>query len=398
MEAPIPIFQINQDIQKDQDSKINFIEEILVKKENREYKIQFEINESYAQNEIIIKVINNNLNEYFCYQNKYNQKDFQNFSKIFSMYENLKEIISFLKSLKYEIEEKNDSSLILKFNIFLPNGKNQLIELNLKKNLLDSNNMIYYLLEENKLLKEEIEKNKKEINLLKQNISKNENEISLLRENNIKNNKEISLLWSEISNLKEINKNNNDYMVVNNEYKIVNGSFDSKIIKSINELDFIFNYIKENDKTFSFNNLNLLYRGSRDGDRTSTCHKLCDNKQNVLIIIKSSKGKIFGGYCKIGFKVSSKNEYKIDNNCFLFSYDLKKIYPVIENKEAICYIGIEFGLCFSGSLVFYDNFMNNKNSNICGGTLCFKGLTTNYEMNGGKKNFKCQDLEVFQLK
>ena len=42
--------------------------------------------------------------------------------------------------------------------------------------------------------------------------------------------------------------------------------------------------------------------------------------------------------------------------------------------------------------------MNNKNSNICGGTLCFKGLTTNYEMNGGKKNFKCQDLEVFQLK
>ena len=70
--------------------------------------------------------------------------------------------------------------------------------------------------------------------------------------------------------------------------------------------------IKEADKSFKFKNLKLLYRGSRDGDRTKTCHQLCDNKQNVLIIMQSDTGHIFGGYSKIGFKVNNNCDYKIN--------------------------------------------------------------------------------------
>ena len=44
---------------------------------------------------------------------------------IFSMYKAAKEIIAFLKDLKFEIEEKNEN-LILKFNVFMPNGQNKL--------------------------------------------------------------------------------------------------------------------------------------------------------------------------------------------------------------------------------------------------------------------------------
>ena len=55
-------------------------------------------------------------------------------------------------------------------------------------------------------------------------------------------------------------------------------------------------------------------------------------------MILSDTGYIFGGYSKIGFKTNNNNnEYKIDNNSFLFSVNLKKIYPVIKNTEAVIF-------------------------------------------------------------
>ena len=90
-------------------------------------------------------------------------------------------------------------------------------------------------------------------------------------------------------------------------------------------------------------------------------------------------------------------DYKIDNDCFLFSYQLKKIYPVIQNKSVICHISNSYGLCFYGSLVIQDNFMNIKNNNVNGGVTCFTGFSTIYEIYGGHREFKVQELEVFQL-
>ena len=238
------------------------------------------------------------------------------------------------------------------------------------------------LLNENKLLKEEINNNKKEIN-------NNKKEIISLKEENKK-------LWDKINKLEEMLINLNKINI--NPPK---NFIDSKILKSINDIDFVLNYIKAKDKTFNFSSLKLLFRGSRDGDSTQKCHELCDEKKNVLEIIKSDSGFIFGGYCKIGFKINKSNEYKIDNDSFIFSCDLKKIYPAIKDQKVICHIEPSFGLCFYASLAFEDKFMNKKNSYICGGgSDCgnyFNGLSTNYEMNGGKRNFKCEDLEVFQL-
>jgi len=178
----------------------------------------------------------------------------------------------------------------------------------------------------------------------------------------------------------------------------IKGSFNSKIIDSIYSINFIFYRIKENDKSLNFNNIKLLYRASRDGDSTKNCHKLCDNKQNVLIIIKSDIGYIFGGYSKIGFKTSKNIDFKIDNNSFLFSVDLKRIYPAIKDKHSIIYDKETHGLCFTGSLYFEDNFFN-YNYNSFGNYIKehFKDLKDKYEMNGGEKYFKIKELEVFQL-
>jgi hypothetical protein len=205
---------------------------------------------------------------------------------------------------------------------------------------------------------------------------------------------------SEINNLKENNKNykNENIQLWEEIYKLKLYHIDSKIIESKDNINFILDYIKQNDQSFNFNNIKLLFRGSRDGDRTKTCHELCDNKQNVLIIMKSETGYIFGGYSKVGFKINNNFDYKIDNNCFLFSLNLKKIYPVIKDKKVICHIGIDCGLCFYSSLAFRDNFMRKKNNNICESILkYFNDLENCFEMNGGQSYFICQELEVFQL-
>ena len=53
----------------------------------------------------------------------------------------------------------------------------------------------------------------------------------------------------------------------NNKEDAIN-SFDSKIIESKDNINFILDYIKKNDKTLNISKIKLLFRGSRDGERT----------------------------------------------------------------------------------------------------------------------------------
>ena len=381
-------------------SKIVFIDESIFKKENEEYKVQFGI----KINDLIIKVIPENIKNFFYYQNCFSLFELQSLSVIFLMYKSISDVISFIKKLKFDIEEKNDE-LIIKFHIFTPDGENQIIALNLTKSLLGTDSLIKFLFEENKLIKESIKKlettHESEIKDLKMNVSKNQNELINLKKNIEDYKNEISNLKeennrmkNELQNLKIIEKENNiTPNIINNLI------FDSKIL-SINSIDFILYYIRENDKSFNFNSIRLLYRGSKDGDRTKTCHELCDKKKNILIVIQSDNGYAFGGYSKIGFETKIKlfNEYKIDNDCFLFSINLKKIYPVIKDQPIICNIDNTNGLCFYASLGFFDNFMSHYNNKFTSKIKSmFNKINEEYEMNGGNKYFRCKDLEVFQL-
>ena len=76
-----------------------------------------------------------------------------------------------MKNLNYEIEEKSDD-LIIKFNVFTPDGKSKSIELNLEKKLFDNNHLIQYLLEEIKSIKQNMkyleEKSEEERKILKE--------------------------------------------------------------------------------------------------------------------------------------------------------------------------------------------------------------------------------------
>ena len=133
------------------EANIFFIEELLFNKENEDYKIKFGIKGDI----LVIRVSQEKSIKKFYYQKCYTINELQNLSIIFNMYKTLLDIVAFMKKLKFDIEEGNND-LIIKFILFMPDGENKLINLNLEKILLDTNYLINYLLEENKSIKDNI--------------------------------------------------------------------------------------------------------------------------------------------------------------------------------------------------------------------------------------------------
>ena len=133
MEAAEPI-QIESQTTILNDLPIDFIEESIIKKERENFKIQFGI----KGQDLIMKAIQENSKDIFYYQQIYNINELQILSKVFLLYETVKEIIIFLKGLVFNMEEKNDN-LILRFSVYMPDGENKPIELNLKKCSPDNN-------------------------------------------------------------------------------------------------------------------------------------------------------------------------------------------------------------------------------------------------------------------
>ena len=75
----------------------------------------------------------------------------------------------------------------------------------------------------------------------------------------------------------------------------------------------------------------MIFQATKDDKNASDFHKKCDGIISILIFIKTTKGVIFGGYTKKGFK--SREKYIVDNKAFLFFISNKKIYKV---KISIC--------------------------------------------------------------
>ena len=166
----------------------------------------------------------------------------------------------------------------------------------------------------------------------------------------------------------------------------------SDIITDIKELDVINKKLLRQNKRTVYT---LIYKATRDGDKSEIFHTMCDSYQNTVVLIKTSKGRIFGGFTHEKWEGDDIN--KIDNRAFLFSVDRQKVYTVQKNEEAIgCYKLNGPDFC-GWQIVVHDNFLSNKQ--------CYtgeKGVNFNteedYELNGGEKYFGIDELEVFQVK
>ncbi|RHZ84607.1 hypothetical protein Glove_79g67 [Diversispora epigaea] len=71
-----------------------------------------------------------------------------------------------------------------------------------------------------------------------------------------------------------------------------------------------------NDNPYEFN---LILRGSRDGFGTNVFWNLCNQKTNLVVVVKAKDtDEILGGYNPIGWN-SNLNNYSITNDSFIFS-------------------------------------------------------------------------------
>ena len=104
----------------------------------------------------------------------------------------------------------------------------------------------------------------------------------------------------------------------------------------------------------------------------------------------------FGGYIT---KEWGSTEVHVDDdeNCFVFSISLRKIYYPEERKYQY-FFSKDNGPCFA-VFGFEDNLFKKISFDIHTkeyDNTFFSGFTSDYEINGGEKELQVEELEVFQ--
>ena len=204
--------------------------------------------------------------------------------------------------------------------------------------------------------------------------------------------KNINILFNENKLLKEeINKIKStiDELIIIPEY-------DSKIINKKEKINFI---LKEIEKAIgSFNNIKLIYRATRDADSIKMFHSKCDNIRNTLMIVETTTGYTFGGFTSVGWN-NNRGKDIYDNKAFCFSLNLKKIYNIINPNYALHIQSDDSRPSFGSNYYVFilgDQFLNAQKSYTQKIT-DYKGESQACEINGGNEYFKVKELEVFQI-
>ena len=315
-----------------------------------------------------IKYNLNEIGSLDIFEGSFTFDDFKKISNVFGIFNSLEEIQNSLNNMfssnKFELKVIN---------------KNQ-INLNLKINILEKIIDVKIPLIQREISQKEI--NEKLLNENKKLI----NEIKLLKEENQLIKLNLQKLQNDFDNFKNEMKNKNE----NNPF------INSKIQVSQEQENLIINRLKLVPQ-FRYNDklkFELLYRVTRDGDAAEVFHRLCDNKQNILVIVETTKNRKFGGFCSIGYK--SKGGGQNDNTAFVFSFDKLKVYNVIKDNNCAVYWSIEYGPMFGGGKIVADNkfltninYANEKNN--------YYEIPNNYELNGGEYTYLIKELEVYQI-
>ena len=175
----------------------------------------------------------------------------------------------------------------------------------------------------------------------------------------------------------------------NDNLNIIN-NLESEIIRdNISENILLKNWIDSKKKI----NSHLLYRMTKDGDSFKIFHKLCDNIKPNLILVKSKKGKKFGGFTFENWESCNEGIWKKDNKCFLFSLDKKKRFfqKDINNNDNIYCLNI-FGPCFS-----YDLAFKCRNMKKCTSWGNMTYLNNKDLAENDNNNFDVEEVEVFKI-
>jgi len=180
-----------------------------------------------------------------------------------------------------------------------------------------------------------------------------------------------------------------------------NDQLESEIVSGDGDVDGLESLMSWLEPVMGDKQINLLYRGSRDGFEATSFRAHCNMKGPTLSIIESTSGDIFGGYTSNNWVGTSSN-YVDDKKSWIFT--LKNSHGIIPTKYSCNYpqYGIydnaTYGPCFGGGfdICIYDkaNCVNNNYTNFphsyTDSTGIGKGTLTTY-------NFTVKDYEVFNF-
>ena len=233
----------------------------------------------------------------------------------------------------------------------------------------------------------QIENNIKDYNKINEDINKikNSNNITFNFSPNEIETKE------ELEKIKSFGKINIIYTNLYFEY--------SNIIKNnFNGQNSIVKWIKDRTKKNEIK-IKMIFKMTENGTDGKSFHKYCDNKGPTLILIKTTKNNIFGGFTPLNWENNGKIKLDESNQTFIFSLDLNKKFDMISvKKRAIQECGVDSGPIFGdydfgfqtnlkNGLTYANsscNYLSNKNLELTGG-------------NGNKEDFQTEEVEVYQI-
>ena len=288
------------------------------------------------------------------------------------------------------LEEIN--SLKSQMNIYIEENKSLKLNTTVKSEIPNNN------YQEILLLRKEIEKLRIELSTYEEYKIQKENEINMqnMKYKNLltrlkeleERNEDLRLYIEKLSQIKSEDNNTCEALSIQDtRLEIIRGD----IIDNAQELELLTRRMCQNK--YNKISLNLLYKAIVDSDKAEIFHRKCDSAEKTLVLIRSAKGKRFGGFTSCSWEGNSLE--KKDQNAFIFSLDKMKIYNVIQGEDAIgCFPN--FGPVFLGCQIrIYDEFFKN------GGTTFEKGLNfdtkEDYELTGGLKKFDVKDIEVYSV-
>ena len=141
----------------------------------------------------------------------------------------------------------------------------------------------------------------------------------------------------------------------------------------------------------------LIFKMSINGSNCDDFFNYCQNKGPTLLLIKTTKNKIFGGFTPLDWKKGIYGIIDKSDQSFIFSLDLLKKYDIIKKNEyAIrCASG---GPNFGNADIWLKSDM--KKGEIYANSVCNYLSNNNLELIGGKgeyDSFQTEEFEVYKV-
>eukprot|EP00735_Rhodelphis_limneticus_P002877 TRINITY_DN1394_c0_g1::TRINITY_DN1394_c0_g1_i1::g.19999::m.19999 TRINITY_DN1394_c0_g1::TRINITY_DN1394_c0_g1_i1::g.19999 ORF type:complete len:366 (+),score=42.94,TLD/PF07534.11/5e-19,Sec20/PF03908.8/5.8e+03,Sec20/PF03908.8/11,Sec20/PF03908.8/34,Cytochrom_B562/PF07361.6/8.4e+03,Cytochrom_B562/PF07361.6/0.15,FliD_N/PF02465.13/3.1e+03,FliD_N/PF02465.13/0.78 TRINITY_DN1394_c0_g1_i1:65-1099(+) len=241
----------------------------------------------------------------------------------------------------------------------------------------------YELFGESPKAAEELGKFLKNFELLQEGLTKVQNQLDLAQQNSLE---EINSQLEQVNNILES---------LHLTYKFNSAKrTDDSVIMSDSEAGQLRTWLRELNKT---GNMRVLFRGSRDGFATSTFHQKCDNQGATVTVVKSTSGRIFGGFNPLSW--NSSNGYSAAAGAFLFTLAgaLPAKYTIHQNPTYAIYGGSGYGPTFGGGHDLYIGEGCNANTSSASNMPHTYGSGTSNTTLCGSASFTVADYEVLAV-